>query len=760
MTLAAYLTEVIFRFRLLAFVLFAALIVFLAAGIPRLELSSNSRAFLSEGNQEYQNLVHLDETYAQSNTVLIMVVPPEGTAFDPETLKTLQSMTDDMWQVPYALRADSAVNHMHSYADGDDLFVEPLLDEFAEVTAESAERFRELAMASESLRNTLLSESGQAYGITVKFVLPDDQPDARTEVETYLRDLWTSWEAQNPGWAIHATGGIFGNSLLAQVALQDVTVLVPIALVAALCLFVLALGSWVAFGAILVVLTSATLATFGFAGWTNVALTAGTAISPMAVLVLVSTSCIHIMISTIRASEKGLSDTPLKYAIETNLAPVSVSHLTTAFGFLCLNFAASPPLANMGNIVAFGLLIGHLAVFSVLPALVANRAPKRAGLLMAKGDTMLRLSAWVLRNSKVWLVLFSAAGILAVIGISRIGFDDHVIRYFDKRYEFRQDSDAILDQLTGLDSLQFSFQAKDGASVFDPEFLRSVDRFVIWLEDQPNVISVGSLSETIKDLNRSMSGDDPAAYRIADTQSANAQLLLLYELSLPLGMDLNTIMDVDRTSTLVSATIRAPHSDVTRELADAADAWLAENEPDFATQASGLAIAFARISQRNNSQMLYGFLTALCLISITLMLTLRSVRFGIISLVPNLAPALLAFGVWGLTIGDVNLGSTVVTTMTFGIVVDDTVHFLMHHLRNRRRGLSTEEALKETFTVVGSSIMLTSFAILIGFGIMSLSGFSINQHIGLLTSVVIVFALMCDLLLLPALIKTTQEKAK
>jgi predicted RND superfamily exporter protein len=112
----------------------------------------------------------------------------------------------------------------------------------------------------------------------------------------------------------------------------------------------------------------------------------------------------------------------------------------------------------------------------------------------------------------------------------------------------------------------------------------------------------------------------------------------------------------------------------------------------------------------------------------------------------------LAFGFWGITLGNVNLGSTVVTTMTFGIVVDDTVHFLIHYLRCRRRGMDVQPAIEDTFAVVGSAVVLTSVALVTGFIIMAASGFAINQHIGLLTSVVIIFALISDLFLLPALL--------
>ena len=756
MTVTERIVDLLLRLRWGLFAILLVVLAFLAAGLARLEVSADNRAFFGSSNQEYVDLRRNDDTYTLSSTLLVMMIPPDGTAFDPDTLRSLQQMTDDAWQMPYSLRVDSPVNHMHSYADEDELLVEPMLDEYAEVTPEAADRFRELALASDDMRNMLLSEDGTAYGMTIRVVMPDGQPDARHEVEGFLTDLLDGWRATHPGWEFRATGAMLGNNLLARVAIEDILYLVPLAFLAVTVLFMLAMGSILKVVASLMVLFFSTVATFGFAGWTGVTLTAGTAISPLAVMVLVSTSCVHIILAWIRAAEDDTDPRPFRHSLIENLAPVTVSHLTTAFGFLCLNFSPSPPLADMGNIVAFGLIFGHLAVFIVLPALLSGRQTQGAGRLMVTGAQMRRFAGWVIDRRRIWLTVFPLAVGLGVVGISRIDYDDNVIRYFDHRYDLRQDSEAIQARLTGLESLQFSFQAPDGASVFDPDFLRRIDRFATWLERQPSVVGVTALTDIIKDLNQNMSSGDPDAYAVADSQAANAQLLMFYELSLPVGMDLNVMMDVDRTQTLVTATIRSEHSAEIRAIAEAAETWLSENEPSIATRASGIAIAFARISERNNSQMLGGFLLVLVLVSATMMATLRSFRFGVLSLVPNLIPAVLAFGFWGLVLGDVNLGSTVVTTMTFGIVVDDTVHFLMHYMRCRRRGMAVQPALEDTFSVVGSAIVLTSVALIIGFVIMAASGFAINQHIGLLTSVVIFFALLSDLLLLPALLALTQ----
>jgi uncharacterized protein len=752
MTLAERVISFILRRnRYLLLALIVALLV-LAGGLPNLQVSSSNRSFFGADNQEYLDLQEIEATYNLPTTILFMLVPPEDTAFDPDTLRSLREMTNDAWQIPYVLRVDSPINYMRSFADEDEVYVEPMLDEFAEITQGSADRFRELAINSDGLRNTLLSDDGRAYGISVRVVLPNGNRDARYEIESFVYELRASWEASNPDWDVHVSSGILGNNLLARVAVEDMIYLVPIAFAAVIILFLFAMGSVVLVGASVLVLLSSTLATFGFAGWTGIELTAGTAISPLAVMVLVSTSCVHIILTWVRAAETGKMDDPFRHSLTENLAPVTISHLTTAFGFLSLNFAPSPPLANMGNIVAFGLLFGHLSVFVILPAVLSRRVVSGAGRFMISGDRMRRFARWVIARRRVSLVLFPLLMIGAAFGISNIDFDDNVIRYFDSRYQLRQDSEAIQDQLTGLEALQYSFAAPEGASLFDPDFLRRVDRFAAWLEDQPYVAAVSSVTDIIKDLNQNMNGGAEEAAQIADSQSANAQLLMFYELSLPVGLDLNIMMDVDRTQTLVTATVRTEHSSQLRDLARQADGWLVENEPSIASRGSGIAIAFARISQRNNRQMIFGFLVVLGLVSVTMIATLRSLRYGLVSLVPNLVPALLAFGFWGIFLGDVNLGSTVVTTMTFGIVVDDTVHFLMHYLRCRRKKMNVTEALEDTFAVVGSAIVLTSVALILGFAIMSASGFAINQHIGILTSIVIFFALVSDLFLLPALL--------
>ncbi|WP_010138882.1 efflux RND transporter permease subunit [Oceanicola sp. S124] len=732
--------------------LVVVIVLALAAGIPALRFSADNASFFGRDNRETRDLEELSNLYTGSSGFLIMVKPPEGEMFQVQTLEALKQMTADVWQAPFALRVDSPANFNHSRTEGDDILVEPLLDEYAEVTPEVAARFREVVSGSAELRNRLVAEDLKAYGISLNTVLSDDFEARRDELLTYLDQMKADWAERYPGYEIRMTGDVLGGLTLAEAARQDILTLVPIAFLLVISLLLYFLRVPLAVGGAAVVVLFGTLATFGFTGFLGIELTAGTAISPMAVMVLTAASCIHLILSWFRELDRSDRAAALHHAVSENLAPVLVTTVTTAIGFLGLNFAEAPPLQDMGNIVAFGLIIGMFANFTILPlALRASRARGGDRLPLREG-MMRRLADLAIHHRRGWIFGFLALILVSVFGVTRIGYDDSLVRYFDDRFEFRQDSDAIQQHLTGLDNLQFSFTAPEGASVFDPDFLRDIDRFTTWIETQDNVVGVTSLTQIIKRLNMSMNDDDPAFETIGDSREANAQLMMFYELSLPVGLDLNSSIDVDRQSTRVVVLMRAEHSDEVRQLGEAAEAWMAANTPATQAHAAGISFAFSTVSERNNSQMLAGLLLVLVLVSLIMMATLRNIRMGLISLAPNLLPAIIAFGLWGITFRDVNLGSTVVTTMTFGIVVDDTVHFLMHYLDGRKKGRSTVDALHETFRVVGSAVIVTSICLAIGFMTMATSGFAINQHLGALTAIVIGFALLADLLFLPALL--------
>ena len=150
-------------------------------------------------------------------------------------------------------------------------------------------------------------------------------------------------------------------------------------------------------------------------------------------------------------------------------------------------------------------------------------------------------------------MLLSQSAVLALIPLNEI--NDDFVKYFDESVQYRQDTDWISSNLTGANQVQFSLPAGESNGVSDPAFIEKVSDFTAWAHNEPVVTHVQSISDTFKRLNRDLNAGDPAFYRVPDTRELAAQYLLLYELSLPFGLDLNNQLDISKSSTQVIVTI-------------------------------------------------------------------------------------------------------------------------------------------------------------------------------------------------------------
>jgi len=326
----------------------------------------------------------------------------------------------------------------------------------------------------------------------------------------------------------------------------------------------------------------------------------------------------------------------------------------------------------------------------------------------------------------------------------------------------RQAGDFYQQNLTGMDVIEYSLQSGESGGINNPEYLATVEAFANWYRQQPKVVQVSTITDTMKRLNKNMHDDDAAYYRIPESRQLAAQYLLLYELSLPFGLDLNDQINVDKSATRMAVIIRDITTREIRDLEERARQWLQQHAPPgMFTYGSGLSMIWAHLSERNIKTMLSASFGALVLISLILVLALKSVRLGLISLIPNLVPALMAFGLWGMLFGQVGLGLSVVVAMTLGIVVDDSVHFISKYQRaQREHGMSPEEGIQYAFHTVGTAMWVTTVALVAGFMVLTLSGFRMNSDMGLLSAITILLALAMDFLFLPTLLMLSGKHLK
>ncbi len=733
-------------------------LVVAAAGAPGTTISSSYRVLFGKDNPDLLAFDELQDTYSASRSALIAVSPREGSVFTREALAAVEQLTEAAWKTPHSVRVNSLTNYFHSEAVDDDLTIAPLVENAVSLSDAELGRIRDIALNEPELVGQLVAGDGRTAGVVISFALSEPEEPAWAEISSYLSDLLNESEASHPDLAYFLTGNVIMNQAFTDAA-QDAEKLIPIVFIVILAIALLLLRSVYATLSITILLIFTVLSAMGVAGWLRTMLTPVSASVPIIIMTVGVAHSIHIVTIALSGMRQGLErNAALAKSLSDNLYPVFLTTATTAIGFLSLNTSSSPPFHVLGNLVALGVLFTFVYSVTLLPALLSI-LPLRVK-LSGTGDMSFfdHLGDFVVARRKVLLWSGTLVVLALGVGVTRNELSDNWLHHFDDRYTFRTDTDFIIGNLTGLDRLEYSLSAGREGGITDPEYLRAVDAFAEWYRTQPEVHHVQSFPDIMKRVNENMHGDDPAFYRIPDDPELAAQFLLLYEFSLPFGADLNDRMDIAKSATRMTVALENTSTRDHLDIDARARNWLRANAPELTSPASGFTMISAHMSSQNITNMLAGTILAVGLISLILLLVFRNIRVGLICLVPNFVPAIMAFGLWGHLVGHIGLGASVVAAIAIGIIVDDTIHFLTKYLRARRQGQSSAEAVRITFRNVGPALSTTTIILTAGFLVFSSSGYEPSATLGYMVALTISFALIADFLLLPPLLMAIDRK--
>ncbi len=732
------------------------LVMAAAYGASKLTFKSDYRVFFGKENPQLTAFEEMQKTFTKNDSVVFIVAPKDGVVFKEETLKAIHELTTESWQIPYTSRVDSVTNYQHTTAEGDDLIVEDLVLEPELIPSLDLDKLKDIALSEPLLRKKLIAEDASVTVVNATVQLPGIDPVTELpEVVTKVREIKTQINQNYPDVDVYLSGMIMMNNTFSEASLNDNATLLPIMLFVVIPLTMIFLLRTISgtISTFIIVIFSIVTA-MGLAGWMGFFLTGPSASAPTVILTLAIADCIHILTTMLYEMRHGMKKhAAILESLRVNFQPILLTSVTTAIGFLSMNFSDSPPFRDLGNIVAMGVMIAFVLSITLFPALL-SALPIRVKLEEdRKGDFMNNIANFVIAKKKVLFPSFIAIIIGLTIFVPQNELNDNFIKYFDTSVPFRQSTDFMEERLSGLMTQEIEVKSKESSGINKPEYLKVLADFSDWMRTQPETENISILSDILRRLNKNMHGDDPSYYRLPEDRELSAQYLLLYELSLPYGLDLNNQIDVDKAGTRIVVTTKNMTSVENIEMEQRIESWFAENAPQYEAVIASPNLMFAHIGQRNIQSMLLGTTIALMLISLLLGIALRSIKFGFISLVPNLIPAAMGFGLWFFIDGQVGLGLSVVTGMTLGIVVDDTVHFLSKYLRARRvKNKDTEAAVRYAFASVGRALWITTIVLIAGFMVLAQSSFKLNADMGLLTAMTIGIALIVDFLFLPPLL--------
>ncbi len=716
---------------------------------PLLPAGDPARAVYDEAVREFGD----DEVF--------VVALETDDVFRRERLALLRRVNDSIARLPEVRSVQSLADVIafHWNPEQESIDVGRFIDETPESDAELA-KLRARALADPLYRRVLVSDDGRTAAVNVTFrELTDKQfLDARLEerIEAILAP------ERGPGVRFHIAGRPHLKHAVYHGMLRDLRVLVPAALV------VLAGVLWVCFGTRrsvvlpLGVVSVSLLWTYGAIAFLDRPLSIlTTMLGPM----LISVGSVYGVHVVGRYEEEAAAAPDPQGAalatLEHERLPMLVSGATTLIGFGANLITDVPAVFELGAFSLLGVasmtllsVIGIpplLALMPLRPAGSGTRLAARIGELLDR--RLVALAGFVSRHANALVLVFASLTALSACLIPRIVIDTDYLSFFSEETPVRRDFDAVNRLLSGAIPLFVTLDGGAPGRFREPEALRALERLQHAADAAPHVTRTLSLADTVRVVNRAVGEDDPAEERIPDTRAAAAELLFLAPKD-----HLHRFASVDHSRTNLWVRTGAVGSEAVREVEAALVPALASAAfPDGVHGAiTGNALLLARSADgiAENQPRTVG-LAALVIFALV-WASLRSLKLGVVAMIPNLVPVIIYFGMLGLGIAPLSLPTSLIGSVALGITIDDTVHTLARYRDERGKGLSPETALERTARHVGRAVLITAAMLVLGFSVMGFSEFAKLREFGWLSAATLSVCLFTDLLLLGALLVRTR----
>jgi predicted RND superfamily exporter protein len=467
-------------------------------GAQNLTFTNDYRVFFGEDNPQLMAFENLQDTYAKNDNVMFVLAPQNGQVFTRETLTAVAWLTERAWETPYSTRVESLSNYQHTSAEEDDLLVEDLAYEPRNLTDDDLIRIRDIALNEPVLINRLISSKAHVTGVNITIELPGVDPITENpEVVDFVRQLRSEFNAEFSDIDVRLTGIIMMNQAFPEASQYDMSTLFPLMLL----LFVVVLYFWVkGFSGTIstfIIIIFSIVGAMGMAGWFGIALTPPSFSAIMIIPTMAIADSVHVLMNYLLMMQKGETrEEAMIDSIRINFQPVFLTSVTTAIGFMSMNFSDAPPFHDLGNIVAMGVMIAFVLSLTFLPAMMLLLPGRQRVGETASSRAMQRFAEFVIAKRGKLLVGMGLGCLLLISFVPQNELNDDFVKYFSEKIEFRRDADFASEHLSGLYLIDYSLESGQDGGVSDPGFQQNIEDFANWYRQQPEVIHVNVISDT------------------------------------------------------------------------------------------------------------------------------------------------------------------------------------------------------------------------------------------------------------------------
>jgi predicted RND superfamily exporter protein len=753
----------------------------LAGQLPKLTMDTREESFFYEDDPTLIAYNDFRDQFGQDDMFLIGMQPETG--LTPEFLATMNRLHRELEEkVPYLDEVTSLINGRVVRAEGDTLIVEDLMPDPPETIDEHRrvmgliDRYplydnlliapdRSLAMilvkaqaiidTADSDLLTGFENEPEAGGETHQKFLSNEQ---NVEINTIISEIVEKYRGKGIDFYFAGTP-VFVAEIQRGIE-KDLSVMIPLSFLLIIIFLAILFRRITGVVYPLITVLFSLVSSFGIMAVLGIPISNAIQILPTFLIVVGIASSVHILTIFYQSYQNsGGKRQAIVQAIGYTGLPIFMTSLTTACGLLSFIWADVAIVAQLGYVAPLGVMLTFVYTLILLPSLIAIFPVKpTAATTPGKLSIMDRLFNGITRLTTqrfIMVTLFWAIlVILAGAGAMTVRFSHNAMKWLPEDSTARAGTEILDRKNGGTVVLEVIVDSGRPNGFHDPDLLaRLAEAGEVIPTLSVHHIRAGkvfSIADALKETNRALNQDRDAAYIVPDSRELIAQELILFESS---GSDDLTEL-ADSAYQTARLSIMAPFTDsiLYKDYVDHIKDYLKKQFPGEIVTLTGHIALFIGITKLFITSMAKSYVFALLVITLLMILMIGRIRVGLMSMVANIVPIVMTFGIMGITGIPLDLFTILIGSIVLGLVVDDTIHFLHHFRRGFEASGSVEKAVRETLFTTGRAMVITSLVLCGGFFIYTTAYLTCNVHFGLLTGCAVLFALAVDFLMVPALL--------
>jgi len=753
-------------------ILFLSLLLILSsmAGFKNLYFESSTDMWFLKDDPVLVEYNHLKDRF-ENNEFLVVGLkasPHDQNVLNKATMQAIEKMTDFLEAHPAVTKVTSLSKYQYIHGEDDYLAVDDIMPEDSEDFELSQEQWSAiLAVLQKEIipLDILFTKDLKHTVIAARVIEQEDytgEDNAKIQLVNDFKDFLAKNDLNNQTFKLFLSGSAaIGESYFAS-SIADQSLIYPLMMVLILVFLFALFRTWTGtlFPFIIVVASVVvTIGSIGFLGWSMNVLN----VSIMTILVVIALAdSIHILMGFYASRNEGLESKEAAIAaVQKYFLPCFFTTITTAVGFLALASSQLRPVVEFGLAVPIGVFAAFFfSVFS-FPAILSyiHSKPENTKRLIETGfiaNTIKRLSGLVVTKAHQIIIVFVLLMIPVLYFCSTIIVDTNFVRNFKDDSPLRQGLGYFDETYKGALSLEFMLDSGKYDGVKEPAFMQRALDFQNYVSSLDGCGKAISMTNYLMKINQVMHNEEPSFFKVPESREMVGQYLLLYSNSGP-NEDLSDLMNFDGRYMRISVFFEVAPSSVTKARVDEIQRHIDQHFQDLNIKTTGRAVLFNRIDNYVIEGLISSFSLAILVIAICFLILLRSIKYGLLALFPNVIPILVAGAIMGVFHIYLDFSTLMVAAVTLGIAVDDTIHIMTQYVHAKRNDMDNQAAIQYAINTSGPAILSTSIILIAGFSILTLSSFVPSIYTGVLGCIVILFALITDLILLPAILIITES---